>query len=141
MGNLDILVCGNSDPGTSGLLSPFGKINGLYFDDSEEKDDFMYEFQKDLAEIEKKNGIRYIKMDFDSSNDFYDMMMKLQKFEDEQIKIYATSRAGHYEVVIEPEDGDDSDDKPSLSTTVTKRSRKKKAETTQEESVNDTTES
>ena len=30
LGRLDILVCGNSDPGTSGLLSPFGDINGFY---------------------------------------------------------------------------------------------------------------
>lgn len=103
LGNLDILVCGNSDPGTSGLLSPFGKISGLYFDDSDEKNNFSYEFQKDLEEIEKTRGIAYIKLDFDSENDFYNAMMNMQQYVNDNVKLYGTSKEGHYEIVVESE--------------------------------------
>lgn len=103
LGNLDILVCGNSDPGTSGLLSPFGKISGLYFDDSDEKNNFSYEFQKDLEDIEKTRGIAYIKFDFDSENDFYNAMMNMQQYVTDNVKLYGTSKEGHYEIVVESE--------------------------------------
>ena len=124
LGNLDVLVCGNSDPGTSGLLSPFGKIDGLYFDGSNEKDNFTYEFQKDLAEIEKQNGIEYIKMDFDSENDFYNTLMSMQKYANDNVAFYGTSKDGHYEVVIESEKSDD-DDEEETTTTTPKRKKKK----------------
>lgn len=125
MGNLDVLVCGNSDPGTSGLLSPFGGIVGMYFDDSEEKNNFMYEFQKDFEEIYKENGISYIKLDFDSENDYYNALMELQKYNTDNIKIYATSKTGHCEVVIEEEIDNDKED--SEASNMLKHKKKKKS--------------
>ena len=96
-------------PGTSGLLSPYGKIKGLYFDDSNEKDNFMFEFQKDLEEISKQMNIQYIKLDYDSEQDFYDGLMRIQRYIQDNVKIYGTSREGHFEVIVE-EEKDDSDD-------------------------------
>lgn len=126
LGNLDILVCGNSDPGTSGLLTPYGKIKGAYFDDSPEKDNFMYEFQKDLSEILKKKGVQYIKLDFDSESDFYDAIMALQE-SNLDIKIYGTSKEGHCEVVVEDEiDNDDTESEASAASNMLKRKKKKK---------------
>jgi hypothetical protein len=122
LGNLDILVCGNSDPGTSGLLSPYGKIKGLYFDDSDEKDNFMYEFQKDLEQISKAMNITYIKLDYDSEQDFYDGLMRIQRYIQDNVKVYGTSREGHYEVVIE-EEKDDSDETTIESSEAKKKSK------------------
>ena len=47
-------------PGTSGLLTPYGKMDGLYFDDSMEPDDFIFEFRKSIEEILKNQGVSYI---------------------------------------------------------------------------------
>ena len=49
----------NIMPGTSGVLSPFGKINGLYFNDSREPDDYMYNFKQDISKIMKEDGVEY----------------------------------------------------------------------------------
>ena len=106
------------------MLSPFGNIDGLYFDGSNEKDNFTYEFQKDLAEISKDMGIQYIKMDFDSENDFYTALMEMQQYATDNTKLYGTSKDGHYEVVIESEKSDD-DDEDEETTTTTKRKKKK----------------
>lgn len=102
LGRLDILVCGNSDPGTSGLISPFADINGFYFDDREEKNNFMYLFQKDLAEELKKTNpnIKYIKIDFESESDFYSTLLNMENFIKDNIKLYGTSREGHYEILV-----------------------------------------
>ena len=124
----------NSDPGTSGLLSPFGKIDGLYFDGSNEKDNFTYEFQKDLAEIEKQHGIQYIKMDFDSENDFYNALMDMQKYISENTSLYGTSKNGHYEVVIESEKSDDDDEEEEVTTS---KRKKKKTDDTDDIEIDD----
>ena len=108
----------------AGLLSPFGNIDGLYFNASNEKDNFTYEFQKDLAEISDKMGIQYIKMDFDSENDFYTALLDMQKYTTDNTKLYGTSKDGHYEVVIESEKSDD-DDEEEETTTTSKRKKKK----------------
>ena len=121
----DIIDKPNSDPGTSGLLSPFGKIDGLYFDGSNEKDNFTYEFQKDLAEIEAKQGIQYIKIDCDSENDFYNLLMEMQKYANDNTNFYGTSKDGHFEVVIEAEKSDDDDEEEATTTT---KGKKKKSE-------------
>ena len=109
------------------MLSPFGNIDGLYFDGSNEKDNFTYEFQKDLAEIEKQQGIAYIKMDFDSETDFYNTLMEMQQYSKDNTVFYGTSKSGHYEVVIESEKSDD-DDEDETPTTTTKRRKKKSTE-------------
>ena len=109
----------------AGLLSPFGNIDGLYFDGSNEKNNFTYEFQKDLAEISKDMGINYIKMDFDSETDFYNALMEMQSYANDNVAMYGTSKNGHYEVVIESEKSDDDDEEETDATTSTKRKKKK----------------
>ena len=47
---------GNSDPGRNGLLSPWGKIKGLYFDDSMETGNFFWNLQHDLQEYYASKG-------------------------------------------------------------------------------------
>ena len=49
IGNIDTNVCGSSDPGSSGVLTPFTKVKNLYFDESQEDQDGIYDFEKALA--------------------------------------------------------------------------------------------
>lgn len=100
LGQIDVLVCGNSDPGTSGLLSPFAKIDGLYFNNDEEPDDFYYQLTKDLEKRYKENNVTFIKCDFESASDFYKALKDMEKYTDKNVTCYGTSREGHYEIVI-----------------------------------------
>jgi hypothetical protein len=104
LGYIDILVCGNSDPGTSGLLSPFSDMNGLYFDDDNEPDDFGYRLNKDLEDIFKEKGVQFIKLDFDNKDDYYNALVSMQKFTNDNINVSGTSREGHYEIVVDSDD-------------------------------------
>lgn len=123
LGQIDVLVCGNSDPGTSGLLSPFAKIDGLYFNNDPEPDDFYYMLMKDLEAKYKDTNITFIKCDFESANDFYNALSSMQKYARENIQVSGTSREGHYEMIInEDEDMDDN----------AKSTDKKEEETTSE---------
>lgn len=108
LGYLDILVCGNSDPGTSGVISPFAKIDGLYFDGSDEKCDFYYNLVQDLKEYYAKSGKHCIGFTFDNERDFYDTLYMLDKVVDDEFKFYGTSREGQLEMIIE--DGIDIDE-------------------------------
>ena len=102
-------------------------MDGLYFDDSPEPDEFIFEFNKDMQKLEKEKGISYIRMDYSSENDFYDALYEIQKFNTDRVKCYATSRDGHYDILVEAET-DSSDATPSAitpPTTANKRSRKK----------------
>lgn len=101
LGYIDILVCGNSDPGTSGVLSPFTDIEGFYFDNSEEPDDFAFKLSKDLERIFKEKGIEYVKFDFESKDDYFNAIMSLNKYVEDNVRVSGTSREGHYEIIVD----------------------------------------
>ena len=114
LGEIDILVCGNSDPGTSGLLSPFAKIQGLYFNNEDEPDEFYYNLMKELSKKYKKEGIKFIQCEFDSANDFYTALKELQNYTLDHVQVSGTSREGRYEIVINDDtDLDDQTKTPS----------------------------
>lgn len=92
---------GNSDPGTSGVLSPFTDMEGFYFDNSEEPDDFAFKLSKDLERIFKEKGIEYIKFDFESKDDYFNAIMSLNKYVEENVRVSGTSREGHYEIIVD----------------------------------------
>lgn len=100
-------------PGTSGLLSPFGKMDGMYFDASNEPDDFFYQLNKDLEKIYDEKGIAYIKLNFDNKDDFYNALVQMQEFTSDNVRISGTSREGEYEIVLDKDielDNDESDE-------------------------------
>lgn len=104
LGNIDIFVCGNSDPGTSGVLSPFGKINGLYFDDSKEPDEVFFEFMQDAKELAESEGLTYLSVDFDSPEEYYKFVDAAKDYTDDNLNIYITSETDKYGVVISTEE-------------------------------------
>ena len=83
------------------MLSPFSNINGLYFDNTDEPDDFAYQLAKDLEKKYEGKNIEYVKLDFESKDDFYNALMSMKKFTEDNVKVSGTSREGHYEIVIE----------------------------------------
>lgn len=108
LGNIDLLVCGNSDPGTSGILTPFGKIKGLYFDNSDEPDEFMYNFKEDIKNLLKEDGVDYIDIKADNKTDYYRLLEELEDFTKDNIKISGTSRH-EYEIEITTDEKNESD--------------------------------
>ena len=91
---------GNSDPGTSGVLTQFGKIDGLYFNNKKEPDDFVFEFNKDLSKVMKDNDFTYIEIEVDNKEDYYKLLNDLSKFNNECIKISGVSKK-EFKVIIE----------------------------------------
>jgi hypothetical protein len=94
-------------PGTSGILSPFGKIEGLYFNNSKEPDDFTYEFKKDLSEILEDEDVEYIQINADNKQDYYKILDEMLHFNKNAIKISGTSREEYTILVEKTEDPDD----------------------------------
>lgn len=84
----NINITGNSDPGTSGILSPFSKIKGLYFNDENEPDNFMFEFRNDIERILKEKGVEYIDIKVDNKEDYYRIMNNLSNFNNDKIKMF-----------------------------------------------------
>ena len=117
LGEIDILVCGNSDPGTSGLLSPFAKIDGLYFDESDEPDEFFYNLTKELEKKAKKKGVSFIQCEFDNPRDYYKTLKALQDYTDDSITVSGTSREGLYDIVLTEEADMDDTTKPVYKST------------------------
>lgn len=89
-------------PGTSGVLSPYSKMDGLCFDGSPEPDNFMWLFHNAVKEVAKKRGITLITMDFDTKEDYYNALDELQGFADDRVKITTTSKADDKSISIEP---------------------------------------
>ena len=119
----------NSDPGTSGLLSPFAKIDGLYFSKEAEPSEFYYNLMSDLEKKWDEKGYKYIKMNFESSQDFYNALYCISQFNSENIKAYGTSRDEQYEIVLNEDSDMDDQSKPS---TIALQKKKKKNNTEEE---------
>ena len=114
LGYLDLLVCGNSDPGTSGLLSPFSDIKGLYFDNSIETDGFYYNLTQDLKKKAKKNHKIFINLEYGDKEEYYNALSSLTKYANDNISISGTSKEGTYEIVMNNIIDIDSSDAPSI---------------------------
>lgn len=95
-----------SDPGTSGVLSPFSKINGLYFNEQNEPDDFMVDFAKDVKRIMESKGVKYLDIEFTNKEDYYTALDNLDNFALENISVYGTSKNKYIITTLE----DDPDD-------------------------------
>lgn len=102
IGHIDLTVCGNSDPGTSGVLTPYGKMDGLYFDGSPEPNDFTWIFHQAVTAVAKEQGIHLITLDFDNQEDYYNALNELQGFTDSNVRVSTSSKADDRSIIIEP---------------------------------------
>jgi hypothetical protein len=98
VGRIDTNVCGNSDPGTSGLLTPFCKTSGLFFNPDFEPEDFKWSFEKDVTNFRKNNtdGL-FIDLSCDNISDYFSMQdlfreninkMEIREIENESLDKY-----------------------------------------------------
>lgn len=86
LGRVDINVCGTSDPGSSGVITPFAETYGLYFDDSYEPEDSIFEMEKEIREYRKNANPDKLYIDlYDNCNNIndlfgiYDKLNKINK--------------------------------------------------------------
>lgn len=90
-----------SDPGTSGVVTPFCKdIYGLQFSSEFEPEEYKFEFDNALDEfLANDNPDSCIRMDYETSDDFY---KQHQNFRDtiQSIKIFDTYSIGEKDVFI-----------------------------------------
>lgn len=54
IGNIDVNVCGSSDPGSSGVLTPFAKVEDLNFNNNQEDQDGIFPLQRELAVLDNR---------------------------------------------------------------------------------------
>ena len=94
-------------PGTSGLLTPFSKIDGLCFDNSDEPEDFFYKLDNDLKKFNKEHGIQYVKIDCDNPKDYYNIINQFQKKKKNDVSVYGTSRDGEMSIIVESDTSDE----------------------------------
>ena len=59
------------------MLSPFSDIEGLYFDNSDEPDDFVIQLNSDLERIFEKKGITFLRIEFENKDDYFNTLTAL----------------------------------------------------------------
>lgn len=100
-------------------------MNGLYFDDSNEVDNFSYMLDKDLIKKFDDEKIPYITINADNETEFYDKMLEFEKLNDEIVASGITTE-GSLNVVVD--DVKDMDEASTIS-----HPKKKKADKEREE--------
>ena len=101
-------------------------MDGLYFDGSPEPNSFYYNLIQEERKKAKENGYQFITLDCDTPDEFYDMLLSLQKYGEDNIKVFATSKEGNYEVFVNTEVDIDDKNGPSIEADAKKKSKKEK---------------
>ena len=83
------------------MLTAYSKMDGLYFDDSMEPDDSIFDLKRAIEKVAAQKEVSFIKIEFEKKEDYYDAMNLLRNFNDEQIHVHSTSREDDLSVVIE----------------------------------------
>lgn len=97
-------------PGTSGVLSPFGKIDGLYFNNSDEPNKFMYDFKNEIKDILKSDDVDYIELQCDNKEDYYNLLAELSKMSHDSITVSGTSKNKLNIIIEDDKDIENEDD-------------------------------
>ena len=112
IGYLDLLVCGASDPGTSGVLTPFNSMTSLYFSDTPEPNDCIFQLHQAVEEMLKRDGIESITIHASDKETYYKMLNKIQAFNRDNLKVYASVAEDSVmidKVVVDDDNEDHSD--------------------------------
>lgn len=79
-------------------------MKGFYFDDSDEPDDYKFDFIARAKELLKEDNVDHILINFETKEDYYKVLKDLREFTENNIKISETSRVKEYEIVLENEE-------------------------------------
>jgi len=90
VGLTDLTVCSSSDPGRSGVISPFCKLDSLYFSEEYEPDDVMYNLNNKISEIMKNEDNTVVRLNCENKEQFYRVLSEIEKLES-QCNVYVTS--------------------------------------------------
>ena len=71
IGKVDINVFGNSDPGTSGMLTPFCKTPNMYFSDKNEPENGAWDMAQDRLDVLEQEGYHVERMGLDTPEKYY----------------------------------------------------------------------
>lgn len=95
LGRLDINVCGTSDPGSSGIITPFCKTDGLYFDGAQEPEDGIFDLKRELRREHREENSEMLVVDIfencDTIQDVFELEGKFRKI-NQSFKIKRTER-------------------------------------------------
>lgn len=77
IGKIDLNVAGNSDPGTSGVITPFCETYGLYFSDKPEPESGKFAIDKMVEEyLINEDEMLVETCGYDTVDDYYKSMEK-----------------------------------------------------------------
>lgn len=85
------------------MLSPFGKMDGLYFDDSMEPDDEVFRLRNAVEELAASKDVTLIKLNFEEKDDYYRAMNAFRNFANENIKVYTSSNEDDCSLIVNEE--------------------------------------
>jgi hypothetical protein len=91
IGFIDLDVCSSSDPGRSGVLSPFSNMKSLYFNEEQEPNDTMYDLVGLINNILDKDNEATIKINAKDKTEYYNIMGKINDLFD-TCNVYVTSK-------------------------------------------------
>lgn len=100
-------------------------MDGLYFDDSMEPDDSIFDLKRAIENLAEKKEVSFIKLDFETKEDYYEAMNLLRNFNNEQIHVHSTSREDDLSVVVESDADLDTREKDTETKETTKTKEKK----------------
>ena len=101
LGCIDIVDTSVSDPGQSGSLSPFIRMDSMYFDDSLYENEMHYKIAKYLEECPLEEDEEEICIKCDNEKQYNDILDALFKFTEGKINVYGTTK-DPMEIIIEP---------------------------------------
>ena len=79
IGRIDLNVAGNSDPGTSGVITPFCKTYGMYFSDKPEPQTGKFEIDKLIEEFDIAEGKHVETLNINTIDEYYSLMDKCKE--------------------------------------------------------------
>ena len=88
-------------------------MDGLYFDDSMEPDDSIFDLKRAIEKVAAQKDVSFIKIEFEKKEDYYDAMNLLRNFNDENIHVHSTSKEDDLSVIVESDADLDSREKDS----------------------------
>lgn len=101
LGFIDIADSSNSDPGRSGSLSPFNKMNSMYFDNSLYENEMHYRINKILDEMPDDDPeMQEIEIKCDNEEEFNAILDKLYNIKKDSIKFYGASN-DPYTIIVD----------------------------------------
>ena len=77
VGRIDLNVTGNSDPGGTGILTPFIKTNGLFISDKKEPESKQFELMQAIEEALENEYDYMDNMGIESYDDYSNIMNKI----------------------------------------------------------------